>query len=98
MSVQNAYEAIMIFSLKDGDEAVAALVEKFKSLVETSATLESIDDWGKRRLAYPINYEEDGYYILINFSADAAFPAELERVSKITDNVIRTLVIKKPEK
>ena len=95
MSVVNNYETIMVFSLKDGEEAVQQLVEKFKSLIETNATLDSIDEWGKRRLAYPINYESEGYYILVNFSANVDFPAELDRVSKITDNVLRTLIIKK---
>jgi len=95
MSVTGAYEAIMVFSLKDGEEAVQPLIEKFKALIETNATLESVDEWGKRRLAYPIHHETEGYYILINFSSTAEFPAELDRVSKITDNVLRTLIIKK---
>ena len=95
MSVVNNYETIMVFSLKDGEEAVQQLVEKFKTLIETNATLDSIDEWGKRRLAYPIKYESEGYYILVNFSANVDFPAELDRVSKITDNVLRTLIIKK---
>jgi len=95
MSVVNNYETIMVFSLKDGEEAVQQLVEKFKTLIETNATLDSIDEWGKRRLAYPIKYESEGYYILVNFSSNVEFPAELDRVSKITDNVLRTLIIKK---
>ena len=71
------------------------LVEKFKALVESNGTLESVDEWGKRRLAYLINDEAEGYYVLFNYEAEAGFPAELERVAKITDGVLRTLIVKK---
>lgn len=95
MSVTNNYEIVMVFSLKDGDEPALALLEKFKSLIETNGTLGSVDEWGKRRLAYPINDEPEGYYALITFSSAAEFPAELDRVLKITDGVLRSLIIKK---
>jgi F-type H+-transporting ATPase subunit b len=72
-----------------------ALVEKFKNLLETSAQLESIDEWGKRKLAYEINDLGEGYYVLANFSAESSFPHELERIYKITDGIIKYLVIKK---
>ncbi len=89
------YETIMVFSLKKGEEAVKELVEKFKTLIESNGTLESVDEWGKRRLAYLINYEAEGYYVLYNYEAEASFPAELERIAKITDGVLRSLVVKK---
>lgn len=89
------YETVAIFSVKNGEEATAGLVEKFKALIEANGTLESVDDWGKRKLAYLINDEEEGYYVLYNYSCEAAFPAELERVFKITDGVLRWLVVKK---
>lgn len=93
--VTNQYEAVMVFSLKDGEEAAVALSEKFKALIEENGTIESVDVWGKRRLAYLINDEADGYYVLTNFSSKPEFPAEFDRVSKITDGVLRTLIIKK---
>ena len=89
------YETIMVFSLAKGEEATKELVEKFKALIESNGTLESVDEWGKRRLAYLINDEADGYYVLYNYEANPGFPAELERIAKITDGVLRTLVVKK---
>lgn len=93
--VTNKYEAAMVFSVKEGDEAVAALAEKFNKLIAENATVENVDDWGKRKLAYPINYETDGYYVFTTFTAAPEFPAELERVAGITDGVLRTMIIKK---
>ena len=89
------YETIMVFSLIKGEEAAKELVEKFKALMESNGTLESVDEWGKRRLAYLINDEAEGYYVLYNYEANPEFPAELERIAKITDGVLRTLVVKK---
>lgn len=89
------YETIMVFSLKKGEEAAKELAEKFKALVESNGTLESVDEWGKRKLAYLINYEAEGYYVLYNYEAEPAFPAELDRIAKITDGVLRTLIVKK---
>ena len=71
---------------------VKELVEKFKSKIEASATLDEVNEWGKRKLAYPINDEPDGYYALYTFTAAPDFPAELERVLNITDGVLRFLV------
>ena len=90
--LNDKYETVMIFNTKNGDEAVKALVEKFTALIEKHGTLETVEEWGKRRLAYPINYETEGYYVLFNFTSAAAFPAELDRVLKITDGVIRSLI------
>lgn len=97
MAVKANYETVMVFSVKNGDEAVQALVEKFKALIEKNATLQSIDEWGKRKLAYLINKESEGYYVLANFESEPEFPAELDRVFKITDGVLRSLIIKKDE-
>ena len=93
--VTNKYEVVMVFSMKDGEESVTALKEKFKKLIEENGTIESVDEWGKRRLAYPIDDQNDAFYVLTNFESGASFPAELDRVSKITDGVLRTMVIKK---
>ena len=93
--VTKKYEAMMVFSVVSGEESTNALVEKFKALISENGTIESVDDWGKRRLAYPINDEVEGYYVLVNFESTATFPAEFERVAKITDGVLRTMVIAK---
>lgn len=93
--VTNKYEVAMVFSVKEGDEAVKALTEKFNALIAENATVENVDDWGKRKLAYPINYETDGYYVFTTFVSAPEFPAELERVAGITDGVLRIMVIKK---
>lgn len=91
----NKYESIFIISMTVGEDGIKALVEKIKNMLETSAQVESIDEWGKRKLAYPINDELEGYYVLTNFSADSSFPRELERVYKITEGIIKYMVIKK---
>ena len=90
----NSYETMLVFSVANGDEAVTALVEKFKALIEANGTIDSIDEWGKRKLAYPINYETEGYYMLVNFTCEPEFPAELDRVVKITEGVLRSLTVK----
>ena len=89
------YETIMIFNTKNGDEAIKALVEKFTGLIEKHATLGTVEEWGKRRLAYPIEDETEGHYVLIDFTSGVAFPAELDRIYKITDGVLRSMIIAK---
>ncbi len=89
------YEVMMVLSVKNGDEAVNALVEKFKTLIADNGTIENVDDWGKRRLAYLINDEAEGYYVVVDFESDAEFPAEFDRIAKITEGVLRTMIIKK---
>ncbi len=87
------YETVAVFSLKNGEEKAKELVEKFKALIEANGTMEAVDEWGNRRLAYPINYETEGYYVLYTYEADVAFPAELDRVFNITDGVLRSLIV-----
>ena len=87
------YETMLITSAALDEEATAALVGKFKSLIEANGTIDSIDEWGKRRLAYPINDEEEGVYTVIDFTSEPSFPAELDRVYKITEGVMRSLII-----
>ncbi len=93
--VTKKYEATMVFSVANGDEATAALVEKFKALIAENGTVENVDDWGKRRLAYPINDETEGYYVIVSFESVPSFPAELDRIAKITDGALRVMVIAK---
>ncbi|MCL2488348.1 MAG: 30S ribosomal protein S6 [Oscillospiraceae bacterium] len=94
-TVKANYEAVFVFSMTLGEDGIAAIKEKFQSLIEQHAAIGQIDEWGKRRLAYPINDEPEGFYVLFNFEGGPAFPAELERVSKITEGVLRSLVIRK---
>jgi small subunit ribosomal protein S6 len=93
--IKNAYETVFILSSKLDEQATAALVTKFKDLIAENGTVDGVDEWGKRRLAYEINKETDGYYVLINFTSVPAFTAELDRIYKITDGVIRSLIIRK---
>ncbi|MBQ4118901.1 MAG: 30S ribosomal protein S6 [Clostridia bacterium] len=94
--MNNKYEAVLIFSVLNKDEAaIAAMVEKFKALIEANGTVEGVDEWGKRRLAYLIDDEAEGYYVIYNFEANTEFPTELERVAKITEGVLRVMTIRK---
>lgn len=91
------YETIFVVDSTLTDEATAAIVEKFKTLVEQNATLGEVNEWGKRRLAYPINDLNEGHYVLMTFTAAPALPAELDRVLKITEGVMRSMIICKDE-
>lgn len=95
MSKLSSYETIMVISTKNGDEAAVAITEKFKTLISDNGTIDSVDEWGKRRLAYDIKDESEGLYLLVNFTAGPDFAAELDRVYKITDGVLRSLIIAK---
>ena len=91
--ITGKYEVLYIIDPAQGEEGIAALVEKFKAMVEAEGTLSNIDEWGKRRLAYLINDLAEGYYVLMTFESKPEFPAELARVMKITDGILRCLVI-----
>lgn len=96
MALKN-YEIVMVFSVANGDETVEALKTKFTDLIGKNGTLGEVEDWGRRKLAYPINYENEGYYTVINFTCEENFPAELDRVINITDGVLRSLIVAKGE-
>ena len=91
----NKYETIFIVNAELTEEARAPVIERFKGMIESNGQLESIDEWGSRRLAYPINDMLDGYYVLVTYSAPPEFPSELERVFKITDSILKFLIIGK---
>ena len=91
--VSGKYETVFIVNPTIGDEAIASVVEKFKSLIEANGTIETVDDWGKRRLAYEINDLREGHYTLIQFESAPSFPAELDRVFKITDGIMRSIIV-----
>lgn len=92
------YETLYIINANLDEEATAAVVAKFKALVEENATLTAIDEWGKRRLAYPINYMNEGYYVHMEFEAPHDFPAELDRNYNITESVLRGIIVNRDEK
>ncbi len=96
--LQYDYESVLVVSAKLGEEGAQKVVDYFKGVIERHASFKGVDDWGKRALAYEINKETEGYYVLFNFTSDADFPAELDRRYKITDGVLRSLIIKKDEK
>lgn len=89
------YETIFIVSTSFDEESTRDIVNKFKELIEANGTLESVDEWGRRRLAYEINDERDGFYVLMNFTAPTTFPAELDRIYKITEGIMRSIIIVK---
>ena len=90
--ISEKYEALYIINAQLGEEETKALVEKFKAMVEAEGTLIAIDEWGKRRLAYLIDDMAEGYYVLMTFEAKPELPAELDRVMKITEGIVRCLI------
>ena len=96
--IRNYYETLFIVDNDLGEEGVEALISKFTNLISDNGEIREISKWGKRRLAYPINKETEGYYVLFNFTATAEFPAELDRRYKIADGVLRSLIVKKEVK
>ena len=91
------YELMYIINPNLSEEETAAVVEKFKALVEQNGTLEEMEETGKRKLAYEINYISEGYYVLVKFTSGPDFPAELDRVLGITDGILRSLITRRPE-
>ena len=88
------YEIMLVFSVKDGEDAAKELFEKFKALVEKhDGVINDVDEWGKRKLAYEINDEAEGHYVVVKYAAEPTFPVEMERVLRITDGVLRFLNI-----
>ena len=89
-----SYETMYIIDSTGSEETTAALVNKFKTLIEQNGTIESFNEWGKRKLAYPINDMTEGFYVLVNYTADPSFVAELERIFNITEGVMRSMTTK----
>ena len=93
--VSSSYEVLYILDPSLGEEETAALVARFKEQAEGHGSVTEVDEWGKRRLAYPINDLEEGYYVLMTFTADPAFPAELDRLMRINVSVMRSIIVAK---
>lgn len=92
----NSYEMLYILDNDLSDEMKEKLVNKFNDVItKANGTIDTVDKWGTKKLAYDINYKSEGYYVLINFKSDSDLPNELERVLRITDGVVRFIVLKK---
>ena len=92
--VINSYETLFIVDISNGEEAAKATVAKFTDIIAKNAEIVEVADWGKRRLAYLVNDKPEGYYTVVTFKAEPAFPAELERLFNIDEAVMRSLVLK----
>lgn len=97
-NIVNKYETIFIVDAALADDQIAALTEKFRSMIANAGEIEAVEEWGKRRLAYPINDKEEGYYVLVNFESESNLPAELERIFGITEGIMRSIVIRHEDK
>ena len=86
------YEGLSVLNPNLTEEETQAIVEKFKTLIEQNGTVDEMEEWGKRKLAYEINYLTEGYDVLVKFTSGPELPAALDRILGITDGVIRSLV------
>ncbi|HIY54355.1 MAG TPA: 30S ribosomal protein S6 [Candidatus Agathobaculum merdavium] len=91
--ISGKYETIFIVNPTLEEAAATAVADKFKSLIEENGTNVEVEDWGKRRLAYPIEDQNEGIYTLVRFESKPEFPAELDRIYKITDGIMRSLIV-----
>lgn len=90
----NNYRLIVVLNPSMGEEGLASLTESIKSKIESNGTIETVDVLGNQKMAYEIKNERNGYYVQINFTADSEFPKEIERVLKITEGVLRFIVVR----
>ena len=91
------YEVVFVVDPAQGEEAVAAQVANFKALAEQNASNVEVEEWGTRKLAYPIDYTTEGYYVLMTFTSEPSFPRELDRKLRIADGIMRSLIVCKGE-
>ena len=93
--INNFYESMFIVDVTGGEDTLKSTIAKFVGLIENNAErVIEVNEWGKRRLAYPINDKPEGYYTVVTFKAEPAFPAELDRLFNIDESVMRSLVIR----
>lgn len=92
----NNYELLYIIQNELEDDAKAAVVDKYSALVESlGGVVDSVDKWGTKKFAYTIDFKNEGYYVLMNFKAEAIVPAELERKMRIDDAIVRSMLLRK---
>jgi small subunit ribosomal protein S6 len=94
-NVVSNYETIFIVKPDIGDDGIKSAVDRFSDLIAANGTVIEKAEWGRKKLAYPINFYEEGYYVLVNFSSSPQFPLELERLFNINDVILRSIIIKK---
>ena len=92
--IKNSYEFMLVLSVKLGEKS-EELLNKFKELISEKAELINMNDWGKKKLAYMINKESEAQYVVFDFNSNSEFPKELDRICRITDGVLRSIIIKK---
>jgi len=94
----NKYEVLYVIDAQLSEEDIAANITKIEDLVKKhKGNVLNVDKWGKKNLAYPIDYKTEGYYVLMDFESAPDFPLELERIMKITESIIRYMVVRKDE-
>ena len=93
-----SYETLFVVSGNLAEDEIKANVEKFVNLISENGSDVDVNEWGKRRLAYPINYVTEGYYVLVSYKSEPSFPLELERVLGITEGILRYMTTTKIEK
>lgn len=93
-NIINSYETLFITDISNGEEATKATVEKFTGLIASNGEIVEIADWGKRRLAYPINDMNEGYYTVVTHKSPASFLAELDRLFNIDESIMRSMTVK----
>ena len=91
------YEVVYIVDPAQGEEGIASIVASFKALAEQNGSAVEVEEWGTRKLAYPISYKNDGYYVLMSFNSEPSFPRELDRKLRINDGIMRSLIVCKGE-
>ena len=96
--IVNSYETLFVIDADLTEEETKALVEKFQGLIADNGEVTEVNEWGKRKLAYPINDKTEGYYVLVNFKSESTLPLELERIFGITEGILRSIVIRHEEK
>ena len=96
--IVNSYETLFVIDADLTEEETKALVEKFQKLIADHGEISEVNEWGKRKLAYPINDKAEGYYVLINFKSESTLPLELERIFGITEGIMRSIVIRHEDK
>lgn len=93
----NQYQLVVVLSNANGEEGVNALIDSIKAKVETGATIDALENLGSKELAYEINDQKTASYLKVTFTADGEFPKEIERVLKITEGVLRYLIVRVSE-
>lgn len=93
MELKSKYETVFIVNPELSEDDTKAVVTKFTDLITQNGTIDEVNEWGKRKLAYPINDYTEGYYVVVGFTSGPEFPAELSRIFNITDGILRSIVV-----